>query len=158
LQLSGHTDRFLLLQYYFCIEHGCAEKFVPITLLDMKSNQKTRTFVSFSNHGAKKRCSSPTLHEISIIYPNDKQEGFNSSVENSLLCCGKSLLRFHNRATLKLNSRKTYFYYDWNLIWIKGRIFMELFLILGGKYTVKPVLRGHLWENERNGLLIQVTS
>jgi hypothetical protein len=52
----------------------------------MKSNQKTRTFVSFSNHGAKKRCSSPTLHEISIIYPNDKQEGFNSSVENSLLC------------------------------------------------------------------------
>jgi hypothetical protein len=50
-----------------------------------------------------------------------------------------------------LNSRKTYFYYDWNLIWIKGRIFMELFLILGGKYTVKPVLRGHLWENERNG-------
>ena len=35
---------------------------------------------------------------------------------------------------------------------------MELFLILGGKYTVKPVLRGHLWENERNGLLRQVTS
>ena len=31
-------------------------------------------------------------------------------------------------------------------------------VLLSSEYTVRPVLRGHFWEKEKNGLLRQVTS